>query len=262
MFISSQTSEPSFKDFTLVMPAVAVGNVGQLAVDLIVSTLNMSRAGHIHTDCLIPMAGNNPYATCKEDAEELHTPAEVYTAAELKLAVLQIRAPIIQTKAKRFRQLLVSWIKSSGFSRTVVLSSSHAYQRDDQQLQGTPLRFLATPSLLKGSADALKELGWKEMERVAAFPGMTDANMEPRLCIPGGGISKGLYTDSCTADLPLAVLLLFCSEGDNIPDAFALVNHLNDWLHLLDTHSPEPNKWKIPTSWSLLFGSGIPPALF
>lgn len=59
-----------------VQPAVAVGNVGQLAVDIMVSTLNMSRVGYIHTDCLIPMAGNNPYATCKEDAEELHTPAE------------------------------------------------------------------------------------------------------------------------------------------------------------------------------------------
>lgn len=57
-------------------PAVAVGNVGQLAVDLIVSTLNMTRVGFIHTDCLIPMAGNNPYTTCKEDAEKLHTPAE------------------------------------------------------------------------------------------------------------------------------------------------------------------------------------------
>lgn len=57
-------------------PAVAVGNVAQLAVDLIVSTLNMSRVGFIHTDCLIPMAGNNPYTTCKDNAEELHTPAE------------------------------------------------------------------------------------------------------------------------------------------------------------------------------------------
>lgn len=244
------------------MPAVAVGNVGQLAVDLMVSTLNMSRVGFIHTDCLIPMSGNNPYATCREDAEELHTPAEVFTASELKLAVLQIRAPIIQTKFKKFSQLLVSWIKTCGFSRTIVLSSSHAYQRDDQQLQGTPLRYLVTPSLLKGSADALKELGWREMERVPAFPGLTDADAEPRLYIPGGGITKRLYTDSCEEDLPLAALLLFCSEGDNIPDAFTLVNHLNDWLHLLDNPSQKPNKWKVPASWSLLFGSGIPPALF
>lgn len=121
---------------------------------------------------------------------------------------------------------------------------------------------------MKVSGDALKELGWREMEKVPAFPGLTDTSAEPRLCIPGGGITKGLYTDrymhnighrrsewffwnpllnggadihfvclfvfSCAQDIPLAVLLLFCSEGDNIPDALALVNHLNDWLHLLD----------------------------
>ncbi|XP_034016190.1 proteasome assembly chaperone 2 [Thalassophryne amazonica] len=262
MFISSQNTPPCFKDFTLVMPAVAVGNVGQLAVDLIVSTLNMSRVGYMHTDCLVPMVGNNPYTTCKEDADELHTSAEVYTAAETKLAVLQIRSPIIQNKAKTFRQLLVSWIKTSGFSRTIVLSSSHAYQRDDQQLQGTPLRYLITPALLKLCEGEVKELAWKEMEQVPPFPGITDANIESRFSIPGGGITKGLFTDSCAEDLPLAVLLLFCSEGNNIPEAFALVNHVNDWLHLLDNPRQGPNQWRIPSSWKLLFGSGIPPALF
>ena len=48
---------------------------------------------------------------------------------------LHLIFPQFQAKSKRFRQLLVSWIKASGFSRTIVLSSSHAYQRDDQQLQ-------------------------------------------------------------------------------------------------------------------------------
>lgn len=43
---------------------------------------------------------------------------------------------LLQNKAKKFRQLLISWIKTSGFSQTIVLSSSHAYQRDDQQLKG------------------------------------------------------------------------------------------------------------------------------
>jgi len=31
----------------------------------------------------------------------------------------------------------------------------------------------------------------------------------------------------------MAVLLKFCSEGDNIPDAFGLVNYLNEWLQLI-----------------------------
>ncbi|KAJ0054936.1 hypothetical protein NL108_007108, partial [Boleophthalmus pectinirostris] len=184
-----------------------------------------------------------------------------YMSREMKLAVLQIRSPVIHKRSKPFRQVLISWIKASGFSRTIVLSSSHAYQRDDRQLQGSPLRYLFTPSMLKLSEEALKELGWTEMEKVQAFPGLTDGTSEPRLYIPGGGITKGLFTDGCAEDLPLAVLLVFCSEGDNIPDAFILINHLNSWLHLLDNPVSQ-NKWKVPPSWTLMFGGGIPPALF
>lgn len=262
MFVPCQKSAPELKGFTLVMPVVAVGNVGQLAVDLIISTFSLSRVGHIHTDCLIPMAGSNPYSTRKEDADGVHTAAEVYMSREMKLAVLQIRSPVIQKRTKKFRQVLISWIKASGFSRTIVLSSCHAYQRDDSQLRGSTLRYLVTPSMLKMSEEALKELGWLEMEKVQAFPTLTDGNTEPRLYIPGGGITKGLYTDSCAEDLPVAVLLLFCSEGDNVPDAFTIINHLNSWLSLLDAPSDDQNKWKVPPSWTLMFGSGIPPALF
>ena len=57
-------------------PAIAVGNVGQLSVDLIVSTLSMKRVGYMHTDCLVPMVGPNPYATSAEEAGDLHTAAE------------------------------------------------------------------------------------------------------------------------------------------------------------------------------------------
>ncbi|XP_046906610.1 proteasome assembly chaperone 2 [Hypomesus transpacificus] len=259
MFVKTEGTPSSFKDFTLIMPAISVGNVGQLAVDLIISTLNMCRVGYIHTDCLIPMVGNNPYATSAEDANELHTNAEVYAAPELNLAVLQIRTPVIQTKSKKFRKLIVCWIKASGFSKTVVLSSSHAYQRDDQQLLGTPLRYLATPALQE-VMKSVKELEWREMERVSASMGVPDS--EQLLYIPGGGPTKGLFTDSCAEDIPLAVLLIFCSEGDNVPDAFSLLNYLNDWLHLVDKPSQSSPKWTIPPSWRLLFGSGIPPALF
>uniref|UniRef100_A0A672NUA7 Proteasome assembly chaperone 2 n=2 Tax=Sinocyclocheilus grahami TaxID=75366 RepID=A0A672NUA7_SINGR len=164
------------------------------------------------------------------------------------------------TKVRSFRKLMVSWIKSSGFLRSVLLSSSHAYHRDDQQLHGTPLRYLLTPSLQKEEAQRVEELGWREMERISAFPGISDS--EQRLYIPGGGVTKALYTDCCTEDISMAVVLIFCSEGDNIPDAFALVNHLNDWLHLLEKPTQGSVQWRVPPSWRLLFGSGIPPLLF
>ncbi|KAA0710708.1 Proteasome assembly chaperone 2 [Triplophysa tibetana] len=260
MFISTGSGDPSFKGFTLVMPAVSVGNVGQLAVDLLISTLNMPKVGYLHTDCLIPMAGNNPYATCAEDASQLSTNAEVYSHSDLKLAVLQIRTPIIQTKVRSFRKLLVSWIKSCGFVKTVLLSSSHAYQRDDRQLLGTSLRYLLTPPLQKLEVQRVEELGWREMERISLFPDIPDS--EQRLYIPGGGVTKALYTDCCTEDISMAVVLIFCSEGDNIADAFMLINHLNEWLHLLEKPTQGSVKWRVPPSWRLLFGSGIPPLLF
>ncbi|OXB76519.1 UNVERIFIED_CONTAM: hypothetical protein H355_004888, partial [Colinus virginianus] len=196
-------------------PAVSVGNVGQLAVDLVISTLGMPKVGYFYTDCLVPMVGNNPYATTQENSVELSINAEVYSLPSKKLVVLQIRSPLIKNKYRPFCQALLSWVESSRCARVILLSSSHAYQRDDEQLLGC---------------------------------------------------SKGIH---------MAVLLKFCSEGDNIPDAFGLVNYLNEWLQLIkirrnssaDTcpgrEIPDTSsQWKIPSSWRLLFGSGLPPALF
>ncbi|KAM6282768.1 proteasome assembly chaperone 2 [Porphyrio hochstetteri] len=255
---------PDFKGFTLLMPAVSVGNVGQLAIDLVISTLKMTKVGYFYTDCLVPMVGNNPYATTKENSKELSINAEVYSLPSKKLVVLQIRSPFIKNKYRPFCQALLSWVKSSKCARLILLSSSHAYQRDDEQLLGTPLRYLLTPDLEKAVGGLMQELNWKEMEKVAAYPGINDT--EKVLHIPGGGITKLLFTESCSDGVQMAVLLKFCSEGDNIPDAFALVNYLNEWLNLIKSKSYDCTdtsaQWKIPTSWRLLFGNGLPPALF
>uniref|UniRef100_A0A8C9FEW6 Proteasome assembly chaperone 2 n=1 Tax=Pavo cristatus TaxID=9049 RepID=A0A8C9FEW6_PAVCR len=191
-------------------PAVSVGNVGQLAVDLVISTLRMPKVGYFYTDCLVPMVGNNPYATTKENSVELSINAEGY---------------------RPFCQTLLSWVESSKCARVILLSSSHAYQRDDEQLLGTPLRYLLTPALKKAAEGHIQELKWKEMEKVAAYPGISDT--EKVLHIPGGGITKLLFIESCSKGIHMAVLLKFCSEGDNIPDAFGLVNYLNEWLQLI-----------------------------
>ena len=38
----------------------------------------------------------------------------------------------------------------------------------------------------------------------------------------------------CSADVSAALLLLFCSEGDNALDAIQLATAVNTWLHLVD----------------------------
>ncbi|NXN97821.1 PSMG2 protein, partial [Rhinopomastus cyanomelas] len=257
---SGGSASADFRGFTLLMPAVSVGNVGQLAIDLVISTLGMTKVGYFYTDCLVPMVGNNPYATAEDNSMELSINAEVYSLPPKKLVVLQIRSPFIKKKSRPFCEMLLSWVQSSQCARVVVLSSSHAYQRDDEQLLGTPLRYLLTPDLEQTVGGLLQELKWKEMEKVVAYLGIDDT--EKVLHIPGGGITKLLFTESCSRGIQMAVLLKFCSEGDNIPDAFVLVNYLNEWLQLIKSNVNVSSQWKIPSSWRLLFGSGLPPTLF
>ncbi|XP_023580584.1 proteasome assembly chaperone 2 [Trichechus manatus latirostris] len=256
MFVPCVEPAPELTGFTLLMPAVSVGNVGQLAIDLIISTLNMFKVGYFYTDCLVPMVGNNPYATTEENSTELSINTEVYSLPSRKLVALQLRSIFIKYKSKSFCEKLLSWVKNSNCARVIVLSSSHSYHRSDLQLRSTPFRYLLTPSMQKSVQNKIKSLNWEEMEKSQ--------------CIPG--ISVGEYSIisfvccSCCREIPMAVLLKFVSEGDNIPDALGLVEYLNEWLQIIkpcmDDSTVSALPWKIPSSWRLLFGSGLPPALF
>ncbi|XP_062056204.1 proteasome assembly chaperone 2 isoform X1 [Lepus europaeus] len=266
MFIPCGETFPDLSGFTLLMPAVSVGNVGQLAIDLIISTLDMCKIGYFYTDCLVPIVGNNPYATAKENAAELSTNAEVYSLPSKKLVVLQLRSIFIKYKSKSFCEKLLCWVENSGCARVIVLSSSHSYHRNDKQLSSTPFRYLLTPSIQKTVQNKIKSLNWQEMEKSPCIPEIEDSDLCVR--VPGGGITKLLYDESCCKDIQMAVLLKFVSEGDNIPDALGLVEYLNEWLQIIKPHvqgddpAASTLPWKIPSSWRLLFGSGLPPALF
>ncbi|KAF7471761.1 Hypothetical predicted protein [Marmota monax] len=134
MFVPCGDWVPDLTGFTLLMPAVSVGNVGQLAIDLIISTLNMHKIGYFYTDCLVPIVGNNPYATEEDNSTELSTNAEVYSLPSKKLVALQLRSIFIKYKSKSFCEKLLSWVQSSGCAKVIVLSSTHSYQRNDLQL--------------------------------------------------------------------------------------------------------------------------------
>ena len=47
----------------MIQPCVSVGNVGQLAADLVISTLCMTKVGYLHDDSIVPVIGNDPFAT-------------------------------------------------------------------------------------------------------------------------------------------------------------------------------------------------------
>mmetsp|Transcript_16729 Transcript_16729/g.52705 ORF Transcript_16729/g.52705 Transcript_16729/m.52705 type:complete len:224 (+) Transcript_16729:3523-4194(+) len=62
-FVATPGTAPSFEGCRLILPAVTVANVGQLTVDLLVSTLALEPVGVIEDECVLPCVGNDPYTT-------------------------------------------------------------------------------------------------------------------------------------------------------------------------------------------------------
>ena len=53
----SSASVPEFKGSTLIIPSVSIGNVPQLAVDLLIATLKVPLVGYMSSPYLVPCAG-------------------------------------------------------------------------------------------------------------------------------------------------------------------------------------------------------------
>ncbi|XP_070575807.1 proteasome assembly chaperone 2-like [Ptychodera flava] len=274
MYVKCCNSPSDFKGCTLILPAVSVGNVGQLAVDLLVATLNLERVGFIHDDCILPVCGNDAFLKTNETQGKLVTSTEVYYCADQSLVVVQQRAPIVKGKQREFCRKLSDWIKTCQFDKVILLTSSYAHERIDSQIQGSPLRYVVTPTLQDKIGMLLQDdMKWCQFERRdPTWTKSLDKEEEDipdtakGVFIPGGGIAKKLFIQGCKDNLPIAVLSVFCAEGDNIPDTFTLISYLNQWLALLPNQSSDSevpsSSWTIPSSWSLLFGSGVDKSIY
>lgn len=268
MFVSSNSEKYEWSNYTLVLPAVSVGNVGQLAVDLLLSTLEVVPVGYWYDDCTHPLVGCDPFVSnYVVQNPRLVTGIEVYVDAEHQLVIFQQRVPIFKHKRREFQKKLIDWIKTEKFVKVIMLSSSASHERIDSQLVGTPVRFLSS-AMLDRQLSLEKEMSWRRLEARVCIPALspleTPAEGSHGTYIPGGGITKRFLEKCCQEDIAIAVLLIFCAEGDNIPDALLLVRHLNQWLQLVQCEEAQNplSLWKIPPSWQLMFGSAAPPAMF
>lgn len=278
MFVPSDQRQRKLEEYSLVVPAVSVGNVGQLAADLLISTLWMERIGYIHHQSILPVVGNDPFAHRDSKTCKVVTSCEVYESLEHKLIVVQQRAPFVKGKRNLFKTWLANWIREMKFGKVIILTSIFAHERLDIQLEGSQFRFLASPLMEKELGEVFRStpLNWQELERRSSFPAPTPAersengtSSNEQIYLPGGGIAKSLFED-LSKDLPVIVMSLFCSEGDNAQDGFKMVNYLNDWLKLIylqprrgnDGKMMPAQEWKTPVSWKLLYGTRMDQTLF
>jgi len=236
-----------FRDNVLLLPALTLGNVGQFAIDLLVSTTSATRVGFIEDPHIIPVAGNDTFT---EGPGCLSTAIEVYQIQHKRITFVQQRSPVIRGHNRIFAKNLTEWIKNSGFREIILLVSADATYRNDAQLFGQQLRYIITSRLENTHIPALFST-WN-------IPPLESTSYD--VVFKKGSVTEGIFEESKEKLLPLLVFALFVNEGDNIPDSITLIDYVNKYLKIVDQEGPVD--WKPPNSWALIQGTPVNVSLF
>uniref|UniRef100_A0A914W0T9 Proteasome assembly chaperone 2 n=1 Tax=Plectus sambesii TaxID=2011161 RepID=A0A914W0T9_9BILA len=224
-------------NMTLILPAISVGNVGQLAVDLLISSLDLELIAHSPANKLtLPLVG--PSAYIQPGSKQLSTAVEVYSNKEKTLLVVQQRSDFISHARKEFLDSLVEWIVKMKIKRVVLLSSAFLSSQLDSFLQCSEVektrRFLS-----KAGSAAFPSVDNFEQQ-------MVSSRFDDPKSLRGAGISTSLFQRLDERNVAMLALVRLCNEGeDNVADAVAVVNLLNDVISL----KPVDKEWKRPISW-------------
>uniref|UniRef100_A0A6G1SGD3 Proteasome assembly chaperone 2 n=1 Tax=Aceria tosichella TaxID=561515 RepID=A0A6G1SGD3_9ACAR len=217
-------------DYKLLMPVCAVGNVGQLACDLIISTLlsknECQLIGRIYSPALMPVVGPNAFSPQGPPT----TSTEIYESKTHKLIIIQQRTSYFKNLKHTYIEELIRWIKESKFDQLLVLTSSFAQCNPDISQLGDlnmmPIRTITTNVFEK--TDAWLGLNLKPLPAKNRLNVVKDGLSY----LPGSGLTKSLIKACERASIPAAFLVDFCSEGINLHDCYQVVFVLDKYLNL------------------------------
>jgi proteasome assembly chaperone 2 len=238
-FISALDSNTpiSFAKKSLFLPSLNVGNIGQLSIDVILTTFQLKRVGFLVSPYVTPSVGNYT-------SNSVTTSLEVFQSTSGSTFYIQQRAPICKGRNREYTLDLVEWIKASEFSEVILLNSAEKsilLQEYENLGVGPHIRTITVPK------DTLKYQNYDQFSLSDSLFSST--------------INKGTMTayliEFCTEkSINLLVVTLFVSESDNmnVVDALQLCQILAKEGNLGET--PKEIDWAIPDYWKKLFQSG------
>lgn len=148
------------KDYVAIIPSVSVGNVGQLAADLLIFTFNFKKLGYIRHPQMLAFASADPYGRSSLISSEF----EVFFSSELKVIVFQVRTKFCSRSS--FLDDLIRWLKDNDVKQVILLAGCSAHERRDKQLLGEPLRYLFCPLTKIKEIESANNRNWLEFEKV------------------------------------------------------------------------------------------------
>ncbi|XP_073973224.1 proteasome assembly chaperone 2 [Rhodnius prolixus] len=236
--------DQDYEGCSAIVGCPSVGNVGQLSVDLMVSTLQAEFVGTIWHEALLPFIGPNPYG---EKSKQLCSSNDFYYCKEQKLILVLFRVPLCKAYQGNFLNELLELLTKIKIKRVVMLAGLFAHHRDDLELRAGAFRYITCPKSNQQDGDTLRSLSWTR------FKGNEEASGFECPKLPGGGFTRQLFNLCKITGMPCVTLFHFCSEGDNIVDAVQITKKIDEWLHILSE-----KVLIFPSSWKCLFGSAVP----
>lgn len=226
-------------DFNLLMPVCAVGNIGQLACDLIISTLLQKQEcqliGRLYSPALMSVVGPNAFSLKGPPT----TSTEVYESKKHKLVIIQQRTSYFKSLKQLYIEELVNWIKESKFDKVFVLSSSFSQCNPDTSAlmhnlelgiaNSSAISYITTSNFEIKDETAWQNLNLKPIPDKKTISVIQEGYLS---FLPGSGFTRPLIKSFKKAFISAAFLISFCSEGINIHDCYQVVNIVNKLLNL------------------------------
>lgn len=265
---------------TLILPALSIGNVGQLAVDLLISSMRAERIGYLDDPNVLPCVGNDAYSPTPQG--HLALPLEAYGSSSNTLTLVQQRSPVVKGMMVEFAKNVADFAAASGKKHIVVLSSLDfgRWQTIDMS-SGLQIYYLSSASM-DGTDDDCERLGWKRLQeynpeqrlwKYLSTLAEGNAELDDNMAFEDELGEEDYYPSlpfaalfSCfkAKGLKVTCLLCYCSEGDNIPEAFHLADAACSLLGLNPNNfqGNEGSKWIVPFSWQTVYGPPPDRSLF
>ncbi|XP_037041191.1 proteasome assembly chaperone 2 [Bradysia coprophila] len=228
--------------YTVLLPSIGVGNVAQLSVDLLISTLQMEKVATVWHSSIVPIIGPKAF---QHDTSNITTSCELYVSNAKKIAAFQLRSPLVAATMNEFFNELIDFLKSRKIAKLILLTSSYAYEQ--HFVGANPFAVIVDDAFRGVETDAIQRMKWNE------FQGDI---------IHGGGYVKQLMSVASRNGIPTLTLFKYVSEGDNSADAVTLLEELNAGFNIIERTGEGKLNIIFPVSWKSLFGNPIPEQLY
>jgi len=175
--------------------------------------LKLEKVGYLEHPAVLPLAGNDTFETNNKGTVTLAL--EVFQLASSGLTILQQRSPVIRQFNAQFASCLAAWIKQHNFRNVLYLASCEGSMRHDSQLQGSQLRVLSNTSMEHNPNN------WEVLEQRSQSQ-----------VLKRGTVLTNFWNVASEKNIWCTLLVIFCSEGNNIPESLVLIEHVAKHLKL------------------------------